>query len=379
MFEPFNLSIEKTLQMPDVFRHTVSHRAFETVPNKFVRVKLRSVSRKMISKDTITGFKESFNRARFVDSTRIPQKHKASLKMLKKIFKKDQNFRVTNVLRPVKTDIKAEPSFLSRNTDCGDSRYLRPSPGDSKNWRFAFRRPCFLNSGDKTKPAFIEEDQRNSERSGLFLYGAKHNVSTVLSSFHPALWPLSRAFDNSNPSVSGTTRDGWGDTTPQSVSELPRQSFYLSRDRWSSLRSEALLKESLSTTASGASSPSSDAPEQVLTSILQNLSSDDLSAIDEQNLLNNRSYRQQPADLILALATQQPAGAAVRGTSGFHMVSWNHNSIFTGVFPLLLRMSILTYIMVMASLGQPENNTAMEAKIIKEFLLYILATPVYQV
>ena len=58
MLESFSLPLEKILKMPDVFRHAVSHRTFETIPNKFVRISSGSVSRKVIRKDAITGFKK---------------------------------------------------------------------------------------------------------------------------------------------------------------------------------------------------------------------------------------------------------------------------------------------------------------------------------
>jgi len=340
MLEPFSLSVEKILKMPDVFRNTVSHRTFEAVPNKLVRIKLGSVSRKVIRKNAITGFKKSFNRARFVNSTRIPQEDKTFLKMPKKIFKENQDFRVTNVLRPVKTDIKADPSSFSRNTDCGDSRYLSPSSGDFKNRRFASGRPSFSDGGNKAKSAFIEENQRNSKRFRLFLYAARYDVSIVLFYSHPALWLWSQASGNSNPAVLKTTRDGWGDTTLQSVSGSPRRFCGLSRDQWSILGPKGLLKESWLVNVSGASSFSPGAPVPVSTSTLQNHSSDDLSASDEQSLLNNRFYRQQPANLILVPAVPQRAGAAAQAAFGSHMVSWNHDNTFKNNIPLLLRNSI---------------------------------------
>jgi len=340
MLEPFSLSIEKILQMPNVFRHTISHRTFETVPNKLVWIKLGSVSRKVIRKNAITGFKKSFNRARFVNSTRIPQENKTFLKMPKKIFKENQDFRITNVLRPVKTDIKSDPFSFSRNTDCGNSRYLSPSSRDFKNRRFTSGRPGFSDSRNKAKSAFIEENQGNSKRFRLFLYGATYDVSIVLFYSHPALWLWFRASDNSNPAVLKTTRDGWDDTIPQSVSGLPRRFFGLSRDQWSILGPKALPEESLSTNVSGASSFSPGAPAPVSTSVLRNLSSDDLSAIDEQSLLNNQFYRQQPANSILVSAVPQRAGAAAQAVFGFHMVSWNHDNTFKNNIPLLLRNSI---------------------------------------
>ena len=341
MSEPFNFTVKKILKMPDIFRHAVCHRTLEAIPNELVRIKIGSVTRKRIREDTAARFKKFLNRARFVDGTRIPKKNETFFEMPKKILEKNQDFGITDILRLMKLDVKADPFSFGRNADGGNSRYLRPSSGDFNNGGFAFGRPGFSNRGDETKSALIEEYQRNSKRFRLFLYGAKYGASTVLSSPHPVLWPLSQAFGSSSPFVSGTTRDGLDDTIPRNVFGSLRRSYGLSKDRWSSLSLKALPKESSSTIASDANSFLPDVPAPVLTSSLRNLSFGDPFANGEQNLRNNRFFRQQPAGLILDSTTQQHAGAAVRDAFGFHMVSWNHDSIFTDVVLLLLRKSIV--------------------------------------
>ena len=114
----------------------------------------------------------------------------AYLEMPKKIFKKNQDFGITDVLRPVETNVKTDSFSFGRNADSGNSRYLRPSSGDFKDGSFTFGRLGSSDGGDKTKPAFIEEYHRNFKRFRLFLYAAKHDVSTVLFSPHSVLWPF---------------------------------------------------------------------------------------------------------------------------------------------------------------------------------------------
>jgi len=211
MFEPFNFPVKKILKMPDIFRHAVRHRAFEVVPDEFIRIDLGSISRKVVCKDAIVGSKKLFNRLRFVDSTGIPEKNESFFEMLEKVFNEGKDFRIADIFRSVETDVETDSSLLGRNADSGDSRNLRPSPINFKNRGFAARRPCSSNRWNETKPAFIKEDQGNPEYFRLFLYAAKYGVSTVLSSPRPALWPLSQASGNSSPVVSKTTRgQKWG-------------------------------------------------------------------------------------------------------------------------------------------------------------------------
>ena len=341
MLESFNFPIKKMLKMFDIFRHTVSHGAFEAIPDEFIRIDLGSISREVIRENAIVESKKLFNRSRLVDSTGIPEKNESSFEMPEKVLKEGQNLRISDILRPVKTDIKTDSSFLGRNADSGDSRDLCPPSVNFKNRGLAARRPSFSNRWDKTKPAFVEKNQGNPERFRLFLYAAKYDVSTVLSSPRPVLWPLSRVSGSSSPVVSKTTRDGLDDTIPRSVFGSPRRFCGLSKDRWSSLPLEVLPKESLSTTVSDAVSSLPGAPGPVSISSLQNLSLETLSAIGGQNLPKSRFSQQQPADLILDSTTRQRAGASVRDAFGFHMVSWNNDSIFRDILPLLLRYSIV--------------------------------------
>jgi hypothetical protein len=271
--------------MSDIFRYAVCHRTLETIPHKLIRVKLKSIAREIVREDAAAGFDKSFNRSRFMDSARIPDKNESFPEVSEEIFKEGQDFRITDVLRSVKTDIEADSSFFGRDADRGDSRNLRPSPINLENRGFAARRPCFSNRWNEAESAFVEKNQRNSKRFRLFLYAARHDVSTVLFSPRPVRGPLSQAFGSSSPFVSKTTKDGLDDTILRNVFELPRLSCGLSKDRWSSLPLEALPKGSLSTTVSGAVSFSPGVPGPVLTSNLQNLSFDTLSSTCGQNWL----------------------------------------------------------------------------------------------
>ena len=113
--------------------------------------------------------------------------------MPKEIFKENQDFRVTNVLRPVKTDIKVDPSSLAETLIAEIADILVHPPAILRIGVFASGRPCFSDGGNKAKPAFIEENQGNSKRFRLFLYVATYDVSIVLFYSHPALWLWSQA------------------------------------------------------------------------------------------------------------------------------------------------------------------------------------------
>lgn len=240
----------------------------------------------------------------------------------------------------MKASIQINSSLFGRNTDCGYGRDLRPSSSDFENGSFPDRRPCLSDSGNKTKSALVEEDEGNVKLSGLFLYAAKYDVSTVLFPSHLALSRVSQVFDGSSPSASETTKGDWDDTTPQSAFGLPPRFSGLSRDRWNSLVSWALPQESLSVTASGTRLASQGVPEPVSTSNHQRLSFYNPLPTDEQSLPNNRSSVRLPKDSTLAQTTRQLFGDAVRVVFGIHVVSWNHDTINTATIPLLLRNSI---------------------------------------
>jgi hypothetical protein len=337
----FSRPVKKVSKMLSILRNAVGNITFEMPPNKFVRIKFRRVSGKTVCMNTPLGFNEPLNRARLVDGAGIPDQDKALLKVSEKMPQESQDFKTADIPRHMEASVQIDPPLPGRNADRGDGRDFRPSSGDFKNRRFPNRRPSLSDARNKAKPALVEENQGNIKFSGLFLYVAKYDVSTVLSSSRHVLSRVSQAFDDSSPTVSKTTRDDWGDKTLRSVFGPPRRFSGLSRDQWNNPVSWALPQESLSVTASGARLTSQDVQELVLTSSLQTLFFDGLFAIDGQNLRNNRFSRQQPADLILYPAAQQRSGASVRDAFGFHVVSWNHNNIFRNTIPLLLRYSII--------------------------------------
>lgn len=330
MFKSFSRLVKKVSKLMRILRNAIGDIVLEMPPNKLIGVKLRCVSGETVRVNMSLGLNEPFNRARLVDGAGIPDQDKPLFKMPEKMPQENQDFGTANIPRHMKASVQIDSPLLGRNADRRDGRDLRPSSGNFKDRSFSNGHPGFSDSWDKAKPAFVEKDQGNVKRFGLFLYAAKYDVSTVLFSSHPALSRVSQVFDGSSPSASETTKGDWGDKTPQNVFGLPPQFSGLSRDRWNSPVSWVLPQESLSATASDTRLASQGVPEPVSTSSLQNLSPDTLSAIGGQNLPKSRFFRQQPADLISDSTTRQRAGAGVRDAFGFHVVSW------TMIFPSLV-------------------------------------------
>jgi hypothetical protein len=324
-----------------MFGNTVSRMALKIRPDKFVGIKLRRIRRERISDDAAMVLEESFDSGCPMNHAPVPEKNKAFPKVPKQKLQKEDNFLMTNVAIRMETDIQLDTPSMGRYADSRDSRNLCPMPGAIKNRRFSAGSPCPTNIRDQRESAFIEKDERDATPSGVFLYAATQNASNVLSPSRCVPLPAWLASDNSSPFPGESTRYDWGDRLPQNFSRLPRRFFESSRDPWNSRSLRPLSEVSGLNSVSYAYLALRDVPVQVLPLVHQRHSFYALRATGEPSLLNNRFSRQQPADLILVLAVQQRAGGAAQAAFGFHMVSWNHNNIFIGIFLLLLRNSIV--------------------------------------
>ena len=319
-----------------IFGNAVGHVMLHPVPYEFGWIELRGIPRKKMRMNMRMAFKESLDRSGFVRSASIPQNHKPPLQMPEKISQKSQDLGMPDVFQGVKTNIQGNPAFTRRNTDRGDSGYLRPSTGDFKNRGLSDRSPSLSDARDKAKPTLVEEDKRDVKPFGLFLYAAKYGASTVLSPSHLALGLLSLASDSSSPVLSKTTRYYLGDRKPETSFQSPGQFSGLSTNRFG-IRSSSLHRSvSGQGVSSGARLASMGVQGQVLTSRHHLLFSYEDRSSSKPNTTNNRLSVLSPADSSLRRAVEGPAAYALQVALGFHGVSWNQ---FITLL-LLLRNSI---------------------------------------
>lgn len=323
-----------------MFRNAVSHMVFKIGPNELIGIELRGIRRKMVGTDALMACKESLNFRRPVNHASVPQEHKTFAKMSKQMLKETHNFSVADVTSRMKTDIKLDTPSFGRDTDGRNSRNLRPMASTVQYGGLSFGRPTLTDIRDQREATLVKKDERDALSFSVFLYAATHSASSVSPLFHSFPLPVLSASDNSIPFLAGATRYDWGDRLPQTFSRLPRKSFGWSRVLWNNHYLRLPLEAPEPIFVSGGRLTWRDAPVQTLPSTHQLLSSGVPYASDEPNLLNSRFSRQQPADSILVLIAQQRAGAAAQAAFGFHMVSWNHDSTFNNIVPLLLRKSI---------------------------------------
>ena len=323
-----------------MFGNTVSRMALKIRPDEFIGIELRRIRWKRIGNDARMVLEESFDSGCPMNHAPVPKENKPFPKMPEQKPQKEDNFLMTNVTVRMETNIQFNTPPLSRDADSRDSRNFCPMPSAIENRRFPAGRPCSTNIGNQRKTALVEKDKRDATPSGVFLYAATHNASNVLSPSRSVPLPAWLVSDNSSPFPEESARYDWGDRLPQIFFRLLRRFYGLSRDPWNNRSLQPLSEVSEPNSVSGVCLALPDAPARAWPLTPRHRSFYTLHATGELSLLSNRFSQQQPADLIPALAVQQRAGAAVQAAFGFHMVSWNHNSIFNGIFLLFLRNSI---------------------------------------
>lgn len=341
MFKPFSRTSQQSSEISRILGDAVGNRTFHIVPDKLGRIKFGGVAGEEIRVNPRMTSKEPSYCRGLMYGPFVPEKHKSSLQMPEKISQENQNLKIADIFQGIETDIQGNSPFARRNTDSRNCRNLCPPSGGFKNWCLADRRPGLSNARDKTKPALVEKNQRDIKLFGLFLYAAKSSASSALFPFHPSPGLLSRASDSSSPFRAGATRYYWDDRRYGISFLSPAQSFGSSRDQ-SNIHSSPLLRQaSAQGFVSGTHSASRGVREQVLTSMPRLLSSYASLSTGAQSLLSNRVSWLLPTVSSLYPRAQRPAGAAAQALSGFHVVSWNHDSIFMDAFLLLLRNSII--------------------------------------
>ena len=327
-----------------IFGNAVGHVMLHPVPYEFGRIEFRGIPGEKIRMNTGMAFKESFDRPGFVHNTSIPQNHKPSFQMPEKIPQKSQDLGMPDVFQGVKTNIQGNPAFTRRNTDRGDSGYLRPSTGDFKNRGLSDRSPSLSDARDKAKSALVEEDKRDVKPFGLFLYAAKYGASTVLSPFHPVAGLLFQASDDSNAILAESSRRDPDDKSRRSDYRSLWPLFPGSTSQSSNRFSKDLPQAFVSKPASGARLVSQVYPAPVSISRRSHLSSGADHSSNKPNLTNNRVSGLFPADSFLYPRAPRPAADAFQALFGFHGGAWNQFTIFL----LLMRESIVHDLFIFA-------------------------------
>ena len=230
MPEPSKRPVKESPKVLEISGDAVCQTSFEVCPYKFIRIKLRRVSREMKGMDSRVFSKEFMDELGPVERTSVPEKDDRSLEVSTKMPEELPDLSSPNVFVGVETRVESKTLFLGRDSNGGDSRYFCPSSGDNERWSSSFDRPSSLNIGDKRKSALIQEGQAGSKPDGLFLYAAKRDVSSSESLLPDAPWLSSAASDNSSPERSSDSKDSLCNNAPGNSSEESDQCASASKD-----------------------------------------------------------------------------------------------------------------------------------------------------
>lgn len=215
--------------MAKVFGDTVCDASFEMIPNQFVGVKFRRVSREVKGLDPRILFKDLPDKLSPVERAFVPEKEDFSGKVAPQVPDKLSDLRGSNVFVGVKTGVKSETFSFGRDGDGGNGRDFSPASCNRKPRSSALRRPRFLNIRNQRKSAFVEEDQTGSKPSGLFLYEARRDASNTGFPLPVFPWPSWSAPDSSSPNRPSDTKGLRGSNRLENVCARPCQSVSMSR------------------------------------------------------------------------------------------------------------------------------------------------------
>ena len=202
--------------MLKVFGNAVCQTSFEIGPDKFIRVKLRRISREVKGLDSRIASKEFSDKLGPVDRASVPKEKDRTFEVLAKVSEKRTDLPGPNVQVGVKACVESKTFSLGRDRDGGDGRDFGPLTGNNEGWGFSFDRPGSLDVGDERESALIQEDQAGSKPRGLFLYAAKRDASSSQSLLPGVLGPSSAASGSSNPSRPSDSKDCQSSNAPES-------------------------------------------------------------------------------------------------------------------------------------------------------------------
>lgn len=193
--------------MPDIFWDAISQRAFELRPDKFIRVKLRSISWKAVHVQALRLLDKLFNCCSFMDGATVPQKDNWPSKVSQQMPEEYKSLFHFDVLADMEANVESRALSFWRNAERRNGRDFSPPASHPKRRCLSLWCPCFDDGWDKKKSALIQKSQMGSKLVGLFLYGATRVLSNSVFPLLSSLSPSWLVFDNSSPDCSSDTTD----------------------------------------------------------------------------------------------------------------------------------------------------------------------------
>ena len=339
--KPANRFKQRLLKNLEICRDAIGQRTFQMIPDPFIRIQFRGISRESEGANFRMFFKPLLGSSRPVRRAAIPEQNKTFGQMSFEMFQEFDHLRPTDILLGMQSDIKIDPFVLWRYADRRDGRNLTPTASRSQDRCLPLGCPSPLDRRDQGEAALVKKYDGNSSSQGVFLYAATGTSSNSELPVHFSPELFSPASDNSIPYRLADSKYIWDGTQPLAGAVLLPRSF-ASSTILSNTRSSPLLAEEFRPTSRAAFHSACLADLlPILVLILFALVLYTAFATDAPNFSNTLTSLLLPALLIRPLTTQSLAGAASQVVLGFRLVSCNQININSHYVPFISWKSII--------------------------------------
>jgi len=307
--------------MLQIFWSQVGQRSFKLIPNEFVRVEFRSISREEVGVNSEMATQEGLNPFGAVSPASIPEENERTSNVPGQGRQELADLKGADIFVGMEPDIQGQALLFGRNRNSGDGRDLRPVSSHAHDRCLSPGRPGSDDVGNQKEAAFIEKYQGSLEPLSLFLYAATLAVSTVEwpSRFSPG--PFSPVSGSSIPSLEADAKHGWDDKEHETSFESPGQCALASTNLWNAPRPKGLEPAPSPVFAFGLDSASPDVQNSDENVNLPNPGSGKLLPIVKPNSDGRRLDDPRLTDWTVSLADEEPVADALPAAAGIVEVS----------------------------------------------------------
>lgn len=322
--DSFNRAPDTMLQMVNGKWRCIREPLLGLRPDIFIGIDFRSVGGESVRMNPGMPMQESAHLAPAMNRSAIPYQFNRSPKLSQQLAQERNHFQSGNIAS-MELRTQSQTVATGRHRDTRNNREPIPSVAVSQNRRFTDRCPCSPDSGNKQKPAFVKECQMCVLLPGLFLYGARQNVSNRRWQSRRVGWRAVRAFERSIVTrLPRVARWLIRNSTPQRSSLQWRQFVSASIVRWDNLKPARHV--SVDRQDERAGECSGDKADQVLL-VTPNHGAqtvDSFETIERRNSTRRRAVRLHREKCNRVATTRLLSACAALKLKDFHVVSWKN-------------------------------------------------------
>jgi len=200
---------EAVPQVGDISGRAIGQCALGVVPDKFVRVEFRGVSRKAMDPEPFVLVEKLTDDDAPVDRAAVPQEHDRPAQMPQEMAQETDDLHAGDV-GCVETEVKSKTRARGGHGDGGDGGNSISPIAVSEDGGLADRRPGLADVRNEEEPAFVEEDEMGPKSLGFFLYSATRISSSGRWPPRPFAWPGAPVFATSIPNSASPATHGPG-------------------------------------------------------------------------------------------------------------------------------------------------------------------------